>query len=257
MQFDKSFFASLVLLLFSTTSFSVQYETPISGNVSAEEDQQFIDIVYVIDVSGSTRKAGNDCNSDGRVDDGDNFTPADGGIGTVLDCEVGAVMALNDELTMQDSISVSAIVFGRIADSVLEFAEPAADSDSDGVSDLDQLLIQLNQGGGVVSVGKATRASAAAKEVKTLFASSDSRKIAILLSDGRVPLALSGSRSLKILENAGIQVESFIIGEATSGDCENSELGAISASTGGLCIKVEDITTLGPHMAAVVEVARE
>jgi hypothetical protein len=208
-------------------------------------------IVYVIDVSGSTSLGGNDCNSDGIIDDGDNFTPADAEVGTVLDCEVGGVMALNDSLGANASINVAVVAFGSRAEIAQDFITPPnSDGNSNGIADLDEVLMQLDQGGGVVSVGSSTDFSDALTAMTNAFQTrpANEQRVAYFLTDG-----LDGGSVVTQANNArdaGIRVETFSVGTSAA-PCSGSALETIANTTGGSCTDVQDIDTLAAVIGGV------
>lgn len=105
-------------------------------NIGALPSTGRSNVAYVLDVSFSTSFSINDCNNDGTIDAGDDFSPADDDVGTTLGCEAGAVMALNDNLGSNSSVSTAIALFGSRSATAQNFVTPPnSDSNSNGVSD--------------------------------------------------------------------------------------------------------------------------
>lgn len=201
-------------------------------------------VAYLLDVSFSTEFSTNDCNNDGNIDDGDNFTPSDSIVGSVLDCEVGAVMALNDSLGSNPSVSAAVVIFGTNAATAQDFISPPdSDPDGDGLSAIDATLIQLNQAGGPISVGGLTDFESALTEVTRLMNTrpSDEQRVAYFLTDGQDSSSITTAANAA--RDAGIRIETFSIGDGAS-PCDGSSLSEIASITGGMCTDVQDINTL-------------
>lgn len=122
-------------------------------NVEAEEN--FLvgtDAVFVIDISGSTSPTIAQGVSVGDQNN-DNFSD------TILDAEIAAFKALNANLITRGlgniaKVSVAAYSGGAslldldpVASGVQTFTTPLADTDNNGVRDVDQALMQLTDGG--------------------------------------------------------------------------------------------------------------
>lgn len=206
-------------------------------------------VAFVIDVSFSTQDEGNDCNNDGQVNAGDNFTPSDDDNGTILDCEVGAVMALNDSLGANQSVSTAIILFGTSAATAQDFVSPPnSDSNGDGVSDIDEILVQTEARGGPVTVGGTTDFADALTELTRLMNTrpADEQRVAYFLTDGQDSGSITAEATAA--RDAGIRIETFSVGVGAA-SCANSSLNEIANITGGSCTNVQDINTL----AAVIE----
>ncbi|MGH9279478.1 MAG: hypothetical protein ACRD12_15425, partial [Acidimicrobiales bacterium] len=71
---------------------------PVSGRASFGSLSANTNVLYVVDVSGSTSSPTNqDCNGDGAVNAGDDLN-GNGSIGQTIDCEISGVIALNNSL---------------------------------------------------------------------------------------------------------------------------------------------------------------
>lgn len=214
-------------------------------NIGAVPSTGLSNVTFVIDVSGSTDDStDNDCNNDGQVDDGDNFTPADSAVGTILDCEIGAVMALNDSLGSDPSVSTSVILFGANAATAQDFVSPPdADTDGNGIADIDDTLVQVDQGGGIVDVSFTTDFNNALEELIRLMETrpADQQRVAYFLTDGADFSSVTTTATAA--SDAGIRVETFSVGNGAE-PCAGSTLADIANITGGTCTDVQDIDTL-------------
>lgn len=201
-------------------------------------------VAYILDVSFSTEFSTNDCNNDGNIDEGDNFTPNDSIVGSILDCEVGAVMALNDSLGSNPSVSAAVVIFGSRAATARDFVSPPdTDTNGNGMSAIDETLIQLDQAGGPVSVGGLTDFESALEEVTRLMNTrpASEQRVAYFLTDGQDSGSITTAANAA--RDAGIRIETFSIGNGAS-PCSGSSLSDIASITGGTCTDVQDINTL-------------
>ncbi len=213
-------------------------------NIGAVPSTGRSNVAYILDVSFSTEFSTNDCNNDGTIDDGDNFTPNDSIVGSVLDCEVGAVMALNDSLGSNPSVSAAVVIFGTSAATAQDFVSPPdSDPDGDGLSAIDATLIQLDQAGGPVTVGGLTDFESALTEVTRLMNTrpASEQRVAYFLTDGQDTSSITTAANAA--RDAGIRIETFSIGNGAS-PCDGSSLSEIASITGGTCTDVQDINTL-------------
>jgi len=202
-------------------------------------------IVYIVDVSGSTAfEIGLDCNDDGSVDAGDDFTANDGGIGSRLDCEIGGIIALNDSLQANTDVNVAVVAFGSDAAVISPFMSPPdADSNNNGIPDVNETLATLDQGGSPsFPVGSLTSFDAAIETTIAAFAArpANEQKIAYFFTDGGDS---SGQAEAVQASDAGIRIEGFAVGDGAT-ECAGSTLETIVTTTGGSCTNVTDISQL-------------
>ena len=202
-------------------------------------------IVYMVDVSGSTASpSGLDCNNDGVVDAGDDFVPGDSSVGTTLDCEVGGIIALNNSLQSNSDVNVAVVAFGTSASVIQSFVSPPdADSDNNGIPDVNDALAELDQGGSTAfPVGAGTSFDNAITATIDAFATrpDNEQKIAYLLTDGQ---SSTGQAEAAVANSEGIRIEGFAVGTGAT-NCPGSTLEAITTATGGSCTNVSDITQL-------------
>ncbi len=213
-------------------------------------------IVYIVDVSGST--TGNfkqDCDGNGTVDELDNFAN-DFFTGSILDCEVSGILALNQSLLSQvnnGQVNIGLVLFGSRA----AIADISPDSgqqnftplNADGATHLDTIARTLAKGSiGLYLpklVSSATNFYAALTVVNDAFETqpAEVKNIAFFLSDG-----YGGNNiyreALQATKNAGITVYTFSIGFGGAGCDEDEELGIIAKETGGECTEVPDPSNL-------------
>ena len=156
--------------------------------ISVDAEEEFLigtDAVFVIDVSGSTGQIAQgvsvgDQNGDNRAN-------------TILDAEIAAFKALNQELIAQGlgdiaQVSISAYSSGASlldldpnAAGIQTFTTPLADTDGNGVLDVDQALMRLRSGGGTNFEAGLRRAINAVNNAGTVAGNGN----VIFLSDGR------------------------------------------------------------------------
>lgn len=196
-----------------------------------------VSIVYVVDVSGSTRGDAGDCNGDGVTDAADDLN-GDGDDGEIIDCEIAGVKELEKQLAaINGSIETGLVSFA--SDSSLEtgFGAP-------GRVELDDAVSDLLPGGG-------TDFDDALKGMNTLFgdAAAGNRKIGYFFTDGQSSVSEGAGTDLQAAIDAGIVVNTFAVGAGTDGCGPDSPLTIIANATGGQCIAVDDPADL----AAVLE----
>ncbi|MGE3164653.1 MAG: putative Ig domain-containing protein [Planctomycetota bacterium] len=203
-----------------------------------------VNVLYTIDVSLSTQAiVGLDCNFNGTLDAGDDLNgdgvgPVAGGGGSILDCEIGASLVL-DQYVAQNGTSVHAgVVFSATA-AALDVA-PAPfqqrwnapfdrDDNSNGVGDFEEVLRSLYSVGGPfcvsgtgaslftsVNTGCATNyrdAILASDDVLSLIGAAD-QQLLVYLTDGDAEpdTNVPSDSELAQLASRGIQFQGFQIG---------------------------------------------
>lgn len=249
-------------------------DEPVDGSLVSDEDDLFVrgrtnipeipvstlaNILYVVDVSGSTASpAGQDCSGDSVVDGDDDFN-GDGTIGDTLDCEISGVLALNRSLGDLPDFDGGVIPFGTsaaVADvspdaGAQPFTSPLdTDSDGDLVPDLEEVVRSLDQGRVSVfqtlTVGTGTNFNAALTSAATALATQPAAEIDIvfLLSDGVGSLSRVPGSILDTLAQAGTVINTYSVGAGGSGCGPASNLEFIAQATRGNCLEVEDPSTL-------------
>jgi hypothetical protein len=218
-----------------------------------------INLIYVLDGSGSTTGAAGsgDCNGDGAANASDDAN-ADGSPGTILDCEIFGVNALNDSVASSGA-QAGVVLFGTAAD--LADVGPAAgqqdltgvatDANRNGQKDIAEVARSITSGSIKVfteytnSGGSTDFDSALAKVNAALSAHAGQRNIVFFLSDGGASIDAAAGSALDNAKKAGTRVDTFSVGAGGSG-CTNSSssLKTIADTTGGSCTDVQDPTRL-------------
>jgi trimeric autotransporter adhesin len=238
---------------------------PVTGTASIGKGTDLSDtaIVYVLDVSASTRSP-DGCGDNPNNDDVSN---------TVLDCEIAAVEALNQQAVGNGRLTeVGAAVFGEVAVTAdvgpasgeQLITGPASDADKAGGRDIDQVLTSVfstvDGEGGVgrftsKGVGGNTNfADGIQKATMVAGASGKAHKIVAFLSDG---FATAGGSITESLANVppNVDIYTFAVGDFSS--CDNTGFGQgslqqISNATGGTCTPVTDAAALPDILAGVI-----
>lgn len=222
----------------------------------AASDADGVNVIYVVDVSGSTASpTGQDCNGDGKSDSFDNINSA-GATGDTLDCEISGVLALNASIRNRSNVEVALIPFGSSASAAnldgksglnAVFVPPGSDRDDDrsGTADLVQAAGSMTQGNIALfssrSVGTGTNFDNAVTELLRVKALGRfSRTVAFFLSDGESSVT---SSTLSSLTASGAEVQTYAIG-AGSGCQTDGPLDRIAKATKQVCTKVANPASL-------------
>jgi hypothetical protein len=246
-----------------------------AGTVSIGPLSNSGNVMYVVDVSGSTLSPTNqDCNGDHTVNALDDLNN-DGVRGSTLDCEIGGVLALNNSLAGSPGASAGVVVFGTqaaIADvdpagGQQNFTSPLnADENANGRSDIEDVTRSIRVGlvnlFTAKSVDQSTNFDAALTQLAAAFTGkAGQNNISFFLSDG-VPNAgqfhTGPATPLASVAAAGIKVNTYSVGGAGAGCGAGSPLKAISDATGGTCTAVTDpnqLTSVLIQPATIVSVA--
>ena len=228
-------------------------------------------VIYVVDVSGSTQSPiGHDCNGDGTVDGFDNVN-GDGTTGDTLDCEAAGVIALNASLAGSPGAEAGLILFGSSA--AIADVSPAtgqqnlisplsADANGNGQADIADVAGSLRFTGQALqftakSVGTGTNFDAALYAVASAFASrAGEYNIAFFLSDGQAPLNTAPGSPLARVVAAGIKVNTYSVGGASTGCGATASLRRIADATGGLCTEVSDPSRLSSVLVTPATISK-
>lgn len=225
----------------------------LSGAVNGAAPTETTTVVYAVDVSASTsypRYA--DCNGDGKAlqvgsdrEVGPDDLNGDHVRGDVLDCQLGAVDALNASLAAAahsaDSLRVGIEAFadtGAMTPLTAAGATLAAPGalGADGRTLLHGAAMGLRRGGTTryasLPVGTHTNFDAAVATANAAFATAPAGpKWLMLLSDGKAKVSAA---TLAALTGSGVRVRTFAVGkDATCG--ATSALARIAAATGQGC----------------------
>lgn len=214
-------------------------------------------LVYVLDVSGSTTGAG--CGGDQN---------GDGAANTILDCEIAATRALNQQAIADGTIGeVGVVAFGTTgaagdvgpAGGGQLVTGPSTDANGNGTPDVEEVLssarVGLLQRFTVVSPGSATSYGAALGAVQTVLgAATKPNKVVVFLSDGLNNTPPSVPSVLTTFP-ADATVHTFAIGPAASCTGASASLGnlqELADARGGTCTNVPNIAALPDVLPDVV-----
>ncbi|MGQ0701419.1 MAG: hypothetical protein ACT4PZ_24640 [Panacagrimonas sp.] len=225
-----------------------------------------IAVTYIVDFSGSTGTSVGDCNGDGVVNELDDVDSSSAN-GSVLDCELIGVAALNNSLAAVPGISVGLVAFDDsasvrdvdpLAAGTQQFTTPAADADGNGVRDIPQAGKLLAPSGG-------TDFDVALTAMNAAFATrpAGEQHVAFFLSDGVGSLRTSGTGTpLAAAAAAGTRIFTYSVGPGATGCGVGAGLRTIADVTGGTCTEVINpaaltsmLTGTTPNGIAKVEVS--
>jgi hypothetical protein len=218
-------------------------------------------LVYVLDLSGSTRDPAGDCDKDGSGD-------------TVIKCEIAAAKAVNQQAIAQKNVGeVGMVGFASSAktgqvnkdNSAIHVTGPATDSDNDQIPDIEFVLAHANVGSldqypPSQSVSTQTNFAAAVAETTTLVRTlSKPNKIVLFMSDGVATEGDPVAANVADLHATGAQVFTFAVGansSCTTDTDPNTNIfhGSLAdiAGNGGSCKPVVDVTKLPEVLPAVI-----
>ncbi len=221
---------------------AVQPGDPVTVTGNADDGSatsQPINIIYVMDNSGSTAAAGGSCgdpNGDAAAD-------------TILDCEIAGLAGFNDQAP--SDVDVSLVVFDDTAEiidvgpasGVQTTTKPNTDADGNGTPDVEDALRAVMSTGG-------TDFDGAIAQANSLLVSGE-RNIVIFLSDGLSPISTGPGSPLQDAVDSGAIIFTFAVGTATAGCGAGESLRTIAESTGGTCTEVADPAQLSPALAGI------
>lgn len=217
------------------TELPVGSSVDVTGQVAIGTTGATVNVAYVVDQSGSTSSVGGACgdlNNDGYADE-------------IIDCEILGVQTLNNQLVGKPGVQVGLVPFSSTASIAVPFTSP-------GDPAVNAALTSLVPGGG-------TDFDAALTQTVSLYtsASADSRKVAFLFTDGESSLSTGPGSPLADAVAAGIQVNTFAIGEGAA-PCEAGQpIQQIADDTGGTCTNVTDPAQLAAVLEGLVPAGLE
>lgn len=211
-------------------------------------------LVYVVDTSGSTSDAAGDCNGDGAANAGDDLN-ADGSAGTVLDCELSGVLALNASLA-GSGVGSGLVAFASTAGTAdmsaaagqQDFTAPGAEVDTVARSVKGGEVGQFTP---VTGLGGSTDFDAAIEKLNAAFAGrAGQRNVGSFLSDGGASLNEAAGSPIDVARAAGTRINTYSVGPGGAGCASDaSSLKKIAAITGGTCTEVQDPTKLSAALS--------
>lgn len=231
----------------------------VTGQVGIGGLSASANVLYVIDVSGSTSfPSGQDCDGSGDGT-GDNFN-GDFTNGDTLDCEISGVLALNSSLAGLAGVDGGVVPFGSLA--AVADVGPAAgqqdfttpldvDANTNSTGDIEEVLRSLDQGSvGLFAsyfVSTGTNFNNALTSMNAAFSGQPAgeNNVAFFLSDGEGTLNQGVGTPLQAAIDAGTVVNTYAVGGAVTGECDpGQQLRIIADGTGGTCTVVADPTAL-------------
>jgi hypothetical protein len=197
-------------------------------------------LVYVVDRSGSTAST-NGCGANQN---------GDGVSNSVLDCEIAAARALNEQAVAAGTVGQVGAVFFDSAAQIKDanpvtpglqgLTNPATDSDGDSIPDIEETLR-------TATIGTNTNFEAAVQQACGLVQqSTNPNNIVVFLSDG---VATEGANAIDNLPCApkAATFQTFAVGSGSSCSDTGSGRGSlaqIAAATGGTCTNVTNVANL-------------
>ncbi len=218
-------------------------------------------VLYVVDVSGSTVAVRNmDCNGDGTVNGLDDLN-TDGYVGSVLDCEIAGVVALNESLAGSPGAEAGLVAFGSVAANAdvsptggdQPFLSPLGiDLSGNAISDMEDVARSLRPGAVTAFTAKpvstGTHYDNALNQVLSSFAGkAGETNVAFFLSDGEPTpgsFTTGNGSPLSGIVNAGVVVNTYSVGTSAGGCSPGTPLSMIASATGGSCTEVIDPSDL-------------
>ncbi|MFQ5638520.1 MAG: FlgD immunoglobulin-like domain containing protein [bacterium] len=262
-------------------------EVNVSGKVSIDTLGAVLNVLYVLDLSGSTADPTNiaplDLNGDGVVDADDDFND-DEQSGQIIDAEIQAAIELNKFFGDFENIEIGVIGYASnaaIADvsplaDVTNFISPPLRDDGsggdeipNGIADIEEVLRSMRPdpipGSGASigefteigpdELGSATNYKAALQTILDAFSGQpgNESKIAYFLSDGS-NTGEAFNAELSALAEAGIIVHAIGMTE----ESDPSALQEIANATGGVFLQIDnpgDLAEALPDIAVFVGIA--
>lgn len=220
----------------------------VDGQVSLGTLGLNVHVIYVVDTSGSTSGGDEDCNGNGTSDEllGDDFNGnLDGG--EVIDCEIAGVISLNQSL-VGSGAQVSLVEFNSSAtivdldptvDGVQIEVDPAADTDGDGIPDVEEAARALEAGGGTNFDNALDAANAIISGIPA-----GEQILIVFLTDGVGTLTTGAGTPLEETAASGAQIISVSVGAGAAGCGPDSGLTTMADETNGQCFEVTDPSAL-------------
>jgi len=260
------------------------FKVTVEGLVTISDmPAHHINVLYVLDISGSTGEGGLvpdsvdriDVNGDSVIDAGDDFN-YDGNYGDILDAEIGGVLSLNESIGDPAGVELGIIGFAHYAwnadvspDNGFQFytSSPQADLNNNGIPDLEEVLRSMDSNqaelpwGGSIELftplrqsifGYKTNFERALERIIDAFADQPAGEtnIAFFLSNGFKNEGGDIDDEIAEAAAAGITIHTFGI----SAFSDTTYLRKIAEGTGGTYTRVlnpSEITTILPGVTPV------
>ena len=211
-------------------------------------------VLYVLDATDSTAApAGGDCNGDGTPGLAGDDINGDGTIGDVLDCEIGAVTALDGSLAATPGTQVGLIAFANLAQTAnlslsgsATFVAPGQPALAAAARSVVRNAIGVYTPKDLGGSGAGTAFNnAVSLALSTMAAAGPGPKQVMFFTDGQAPLSRD---SLQAVHDSGVKWRSFAVGYRAS--CAYYTGPAkLAAASGESCTAVASPTGLAAGLA--------
>ncbi|HUR86058.1 MAG TPA: VWA domain-containing protein [Solirubrobacteraceae bacterium] len=206
-------------------------------------------LVYVVDTSGSTGNGGG-CGGDQNSDGANN---------TILDCEIAAGRALNQQAITAGTVGQVGVVFfestasirdvGPVAAGTQGLTGPATDANSSGTPDVEEVLRSADDGGNTNFEDAVRKACALVQQ------STNPNNLVVFLSDGTATIGGNALDDLPCSPRPAT-FQTFAVGSGSS--CSDTgggrgSLAQIAVATGGACTPVSNVASLPGVIPGVIQ----
>ncbi|RKS71337.1 hypothetical protein CLV35_3133 [Motilibacter peucedani] len=216
----------------------------LHGSTAAGLLSQNTTVEFVVDVSASTSSVSSkDCDGNGKVDAGDDLN-GDGSVGDILDCEIGAVIALNHSLAAVSpdvaTLRVGLTAFSKTAATASVAADGGqfvAPGDATGASEPRMQVVARSLKRHVIGAYTPTTVeggtdfdAAVTTALGALATVQGGQKWIMFISDGEAT-----AHDLATLKASGVHLRSFAVG-ADSSCATGGSLAKMADATGEACL---------------------
>lgn len=225
----------------------------VDGSINLQSfGGESFNLINVIDLSGSTEFDVDGCGGD-ENNDGRSFS--------ILDCEILAIVTLNDRLATGTDVQTALVGFGRRgvtadvdpADGIQAFTAPTTDADGNGIFDLEQVVRsvdveRIGQFSSLTTGGGTNFGEAVERACEVAANGQADRTVVAFMSDGE-PFA---SRGID-LPCGDVVFRTFAVGGGAA--CEGRgtpSLQTIADLSGGSCVEIDDVSELPEVFALTI-----